>query len=343
MKNPYEILGVSQNATEQEITKAYRKLAKQYHPDRNPGDDEALEKYKEIANAYEQITNPKPTHNVQDFDASEVFGDFFSQVFNFGNFGQRQQQVNMDVHVNVSLDFWEAANGCEKTITVQRAAECLQCQGTGAAEVETCNICRGSGHQVRRQGNFTLQTSCSGCQGRGEKVIKPCEVCTGRGWTREDIPVPVKFPEGTVNEMAVLVHGQGNTFGGRTGNLYVIAQVNPHNVFIRQLNNLCYRMPVQYSVLVNGGKIKVPTLKEEIEVEVPPNTKSGTVLTVRDKGFRSPQNGKYGSLMVEVMADTVNPSDVELEYKTLIDALHNWEKDNITPNMKKFYEECKKP
>ncbi len=342
MKNPHEVLGVSQNATEQEITKAYRKLAKQYHPDRNPGDDEALEKYKEIANAYEQITNPKPTHNVQDFDPAD-FGDFFSQVFNFGNFGQQRHQFNMDVHINVPLDFWEADNGCEKTGNVQRAAEWLPCEGTGAEEKAKCNTCRGTGTHTRRQGNFTLQTSCPTCHGTGERVVKPCAACVGRGWNKEDIPIPVKFPEGTLNEMAVLVHGQGNTFGGRTGNLYVVAQVNPHNVFIRQLNNLCYRMPVQYSVLVNGGKIRVPTLKEEIEVEVPPNTKSGMVLTVKGSGFKNPQNGTYGNLMVEVMADTVNPADVELEYKTLIDALHNWEKDNITPNMKKFYEECKKP
>lgn len=343
-KNPYEVLGLTPSATQEEVVKAYRKLAKKYHPDRNPGDDDALLSYREVDQAYQEITNPKPSRE-QHFDPQEAFGDFFSQVFNFGGNGThyagtpQRQNIQPDIQIHVALDFWEAAHGCEKTITVPKASECVPCNGFGATEFAQCRSCKGSGMQVRRQGNFTMQTMCGDCNGQGRTPTKDCTACSKRGWNYEDCPVPVKFPEGTVNDMGIRIHGQGNTVNGRQGNLIVVAQVNPHHVMQRQLNHLCYRMPVQYSVLVNGGTVKVPTLKEPVDLVIPPNTQSGTVLVINGLGFKTPHNGQVGNLRVEVMADTVVP---EGEHKELLDALHKWEKDNVSPNMKTFYEACKK-
>lgn len=338
MRNPYEVLGIQQDATEDEIRKSYRKLSKLYHEDRNPGDDEALRKYREVQEAYDNIVNPK---GHQTFNPSDMFGDMFSQVFNQGfNFGQPQRNINPDIQFHINLDFWEASLGCEKTITIPRATECVSCGGSGAEEHAVCSNCHGTGKFVQRQSNFSIQTPCNNCNGSGKKIIKNCKKCKS-GIIYEDVKIFVNFPEGTLSGMAVLVHGQGNVVNKRQGNLFVITQVNPHSVFVRQQDHLCYRMPVQYSVLVKGGKIKVPTLDEEVEIEIPPLTKSGTEITVNNKGFRNPSNNRYGNLLVGVVADTVDPSEAGKEYKKLIENLYQWEKDNITPNMKKFNESCK--
>ena len=337
MKNPYEILGVSNSANEEEIKQAYRKIAMKNHPDRNPGDAEAEKRFKEATDAYERLTGQSQPQ--QNFNFDDAFGDMFSQIFNFG--GQRQQ-LNLDIHLEVALDFWEAVDGCEKTLTVPKSDECDTCKGTGSAETKTCLYCAGQGQRVQRQGNMTISTACPQCGGKGKQSLKDCGSCSGRGSKHSTTSVKVTFPAGTQDHMTLRMPGAGNQSGRHTGSLFVSVRVNGHEHFRRQEDDLVYTFPVQYSVLVKGGTVVIPTLSESIEMDIRPLTKSGTRMRIGGQGFMNPQSGRRGNIVVEVVADTVNPDDVELEYKNLVEALYEWEKENVTPNMKLFHEKCKR-
>jgi molecular chaperone DnaJ len=334
MKNPYEILGINASASEDEVKKAYRKLAMQYHPDRNPGDPEAEIKFKEITNAYESLTNPSDQGDYQD-----LFSDVFSQMFNFGH---QRQNTQYDIHMETPLDFWEAADGCTKTLNVPKMTECSDCKGSGSAESQTCLFCAGQGRRNQRQGNMTITMPCTNCKGTGKRSVKECKPCSGKGYHRSESPMTVDFPKGTQDQMTMRVIGGGNTFGKQAGSLFVSVRVNPHERFMRHKDDLFCKVPVQYSVLVKGGKLAVPTLNGTIEVNIAPLTKSGTLLKVAGKGFANPQSGRTGDMNIEVVADVVNPDDVELAYKKLVDDLYEWEKENLTPNMKTFYESCER-
>lgn len=347
MRNPYEVLGVQQGASSDEVKRAYRKLAKEFHPDRNPGDKEAETKFKEISDAYERIENPEkfrqPQPDFDGFEGGNPFGDFFQTIFNFGNRGQasRAPQINLDVRMEVAVDFWEGVRGSEKTLTVPKFKTCETCKGSGAAEVEKCSFCAGKGVISKSQGFFTMQTTCPQCSGSGQKIKTACSACSGNGHSKSDGMVSVSIPKYTHDGMVLKVNGQGNEHLGRIGHLYVVLRVNPHEIFQRRGDDLIYVLPIPYSKAVLGGKTVVPTLHEEIEITIPKNTKTGTVLKVRGKGFKNIHTEQYGDLMIQVEIETVNTEDVELEYKNLIENLAKWEGENMLPGMKKFREKTK--
>ena len=196
--NPYQILGVEKDASPEEIKNAYRKLAMRYHPDRNPGDPEAEAKFKEASKAYDMLTGQDKNYQDQNIDFD--FSDMFSQMFNFGN--QRfNSNLNLDIQLEVAIDFWEAVDGCKKIITVPKLTECNNCKGLGATEFQPCIQCAGRGMRSYRQGNMSVNTSCNQCSGSGQKPLKNCDVCSGKGHIQKNEEVEVSFPSGSFDRV----------------------------------------------------------------------------------------------------------------------------------------------
>lgn len=323
MNNPYEILGLQVGASEEEVRKAYKKLAFTYSPDRNPGDTEVEAKFKEVTAAYEQILHgSKNKQQSINFDGNDFFS-FFENVF--GRKSQQQTRIQLDIKLNLQIDFWESVNGGNKTLTVQKYKTCDECSGSGAKEIETCDTCAGQGVTTQRQGYVTMQTTCHKCKGMGKRIIKGCTKCNNNGVTKHDCTVDVQIPAGVNDNMTLKLSLQGNEHLGKTGDLYLIIRVTPHEVFYRQNDNLIYEIPITYSQAVLGAKIMAPTLNEDIEVEIEPNTVSGTIKRIDEKGFKNIHGG-MGDLIIRFVIETIEGDE---KYKELVKQLNQWENANI--------------
>ncbi len=342
MRDPYEVLGVSRDASDDEIKKSYRKLARQYHPDRNPGDQEAEDHFKVIQDAYEvlgdkekrdQYDNPNQNINMS-FGGFGMFDDFVNSVFNFQGNQRQQYHIDINSRLEIALDFWEAVRGCEKTLTVPKFKTCIVCSGSGAAILEKCSHCAGKGVISQRQGFVTMQTACPSCKGQGEKTKEVCKTCNGNGFSRNEGTVNVKIPQGISDGVVLKLAGQGNEHLKQIGDLYLGIRVNPHEIFKRQNDNLVYQMPISYAQAVLGTTIKVPTLDEEVELTIPPNTKHGTCLSVDGKGFKNISTGKFGGVFVFVEIET--PDNITPEYKNLLESLLKLEVENQSSGIKNF-------
>lgn len=338
MRDPYEVLGVAKDASPEEIKKVYRKRCFDLHPDRNVGDKEAEEKFKEVQRAYDTITGKEKPHQ-QDinmgFGGADFFNDFVNNVFGGGQYRPRQQRTfQTDYHLEIAIDFWEGVRGCEKTLTVPKFKTCETCSGSGAAEVETCSHCAGKGVIVQRQGFVTMQTTCPRCVGAGQKVKKNCEACQGKGSTRSDGTVTVRIPEGICNGTILKLAKQGNEHLGQAGDLYLTIRVNPHDLFHRQGDNLVYTMPITYSQAVLGAMVKVPTLNGEVDMAIPPGQEGQSAIIVPGKGFKNLSTNRHGDLVVWVEIETIC-ADKE-EYRQLVEALAKWENENESPGRKNF-------
>jgi molecular chaperone DnaJ len=339
MKNPYEVLGVSEDANEDEIKKAYRKLSRDYHADRNPGDPEALKRYHEVQEAYENITNPQ-SQGFGGFSPPDFFNDFISNMhFNFGGSRPQQRHFNLDTRQEVIIDFWEAVKGCEKTITVPKLKTCKACNGSGAAEFEDCSQCASKGVIIQRQGNVAFQSTCPRCQGAGRRTKRSCESCQG-GFTRSEGTVTVKIPEHISDGGVLRVANQGNEHENRVGNLFLVVRVGTHPIFQRQGDNLVLRYPITYTQAVFGAKFKVPTLEGEIEMEIPKNFDPMQVLVSRNKGFKNLATGIRGDLIVYTHIEVIDP-ETDTKYKELVTALADWEYANESPAVKNFKQKAR--
>ena len=343
----YEVLQVAQGTDEQDIKSAYRKLALKYHPDRNPGDHAAEEKFKEAAEAYSVLADPQKRGIYDRFghaglDASPsssnidptVFSGFddilggLGDVFGFGDvFGggrRRGPQHGADLRYDLEISFDDAVAGTETTLQIPRDETCEHCNGSGAAsgtQPETCPKCKGRGQIHYQQGFLTVARTCGHCRGAGRVITKPCQVCQGRGQTSRERKLTVKIPAGIDTGQRLRISGEGE-FGGQgapRGDLYVVVHVNEHPFFIREGDNLYCEVPVDYPTMVLGGTIEVPTLNGDAEITIPRATKSGTRFRLRGKGMPEVNGGRPGDLFLAVQIGT--PDKLTKEQRSLIEKL----------------------
>ena len=300
--NPYDVLGLKPGSTEEEIKKAYRRLARETHPDRNPGDKEAEDKFKQVQTAYESLTKKTPNQGYNPFDVSDIFEHFFG----FGQ--QRKQQRGRDIFADCEVTFMEAANGCEVDVDIRRGDQCASCNGSGAKETSRCPACQGQGTVGYRQGPMTFTSTCNNCAGRGNTVTQSCVECSGDGIVKDTVSVKVKIPEGIRNGDRIRLVGQGEK-RGITGDAYVRVKVLPHPLFRRVDDNLTFTLPITFAQAVFGDTVEVPTLVGIQTVTIEPESKSGEEIHLVGMGLMNSQTGRRGDCIIKLDIDTSIPKD----------------------------------
>ena len=370
----YEVLGVEKGASAEEIKKAYRKNAMKYHPDRNPGDKTAEEKFKELGEAYEVLSDDDKRARYDQFGHAGVdpnfgagqggygggfggFGDFgdLGDIFGsfFGGGGSRRSNANAprrgeNVSARLDLTFEEAAFGCEKEIAVQRIENCSVCSGSGSADgqVETCPTCRGAG-QVRTTQNFmgmAMQstTVCPQCNGSGKHIKTPCSTCRGKGKVRRTQKMKVKVPAGIDMGQAFRVSGQGNVGanGGPNGDVMVEVYIRKHPIFQRNGMDVYCEVPISFAQAALGGEIEVPTLDGKIIYEIPEGTQTGREFVLNEKGIPDVSNPRRrGRHRFTVVVET--PTKLTKEQKELLRQLEGTMESKSSPKRKKFFDTLK--
>jgi molecular chaperone DnaJ len=340
----YDILGVTRKASDGELKSAYRKLAMQYHPDRNPGDAAAVEKFKEAAEAYAVLADANKraaydrfghagvssTAGAGGFDP-DTFGDFadiLGNMFGFGDMfsGRRRggPQRGADLRYDLEISFKESATGAEPTIQIPRQESCETCHGSGAApgtSPTTCATCKGQGQMRRQQGFFTIAVTCPHCRGTGRTIGTPCQSCHGAGRVTRERKLKVKIPGGvaTGQQLRLQNEGEAGSAGGPPGHLYVVIHVQEHEFFRREGDNLFCEVPVNFTTLALGGEIIVPTLDGTEALKVPHGTQTGTTLRLRDKGMPDVNGRGRGDLFITVQAQT--PRKLTKEQRHLLEQL----------------------
>ncbi len=346
----YEVLGVGRNAGEQEIKSAYRKLALKYHPDRNPGDKTAEEKFKEAAEAYAVLADPDKRGQYDRFghaavsggpgapgfdptifrDFSDIFaglGDFFGFGVDFSLGGGRRRggpQRGADLRYDLEISFEEAATGAETVLQIPREEPCEECRGSGAAPgggPEVCPQCRGSGQLRYQQGFFTVARTCGRCNGVGRVIAKPCPRCRGTGHVTQQRKLTVKVPQGIATGQRLRLTGEGTlgSAGGPPGDLYVVVYVKEHPLFQRDGDDLYCEIPISYPTLVLGGQIHVPTLTGEESLDIPKGTAPDERFRLRGKGMPNVSGRGRGDLYVIIKLQV--PKKLTREQRSLIEQL----------------------
>ena len=370
----YEVLGVSKNASEDEIKRAYKKLARKYHPDMNPGDKEAEEKFKEVNEANEVLSNPEKKAKYDQFgfagvdpnygagqggyggaggfdfgDLGDIFGSFFG-----GGFGGQQQRRNgpqrgESIRVSVSLSFTEAAFGCEKELTVERMEQCTTCKGSGCAPgttPEVCPECHGSGVvQTRRQtpmGVFASSNPCRKCGGTGRIIHQPCPDCHGGGFTRKRKTIKVSIPAGIDNGQTISIRGQGHAGknGGPAGDLLITITVRPHELFRREGTSVLCEAPITFTQAVLGAELEIPTIDGKVKYTLPEGTQSGTTFRLKGKGIPSINGRGRGDQYVTVYIET--PKNLNKEQEEALKKFAETMGESNYEEQKKFFKKFKK-
>lgn len=373
-KNYYEILGVDKGATEEQIKSAYRKLAKQYHPDLHPGDAQAAEKFKQINEANEVLSD-KQKRAAYDYELEHPgmggmggsgmggfeggFGDFsdiFSSIFGggFGGFGggarTAQSSVGDDIQREMTLSFMDAAKGCTKTFSYMRNEPCASCKGTGArggTAYSTCSRCNGKGVvqtvQSTMFGRTIRQSVCPDCGGTGRVITDKCPDCRGKGSVRKETTVTINIPAGvdTNSYMKKKGYGQAAPNGGQPGDLIIVFKVEPHKIFVRNGFDLQVDLPISFKTAALGGTVKVPAIDDTFDFTIPEGTQNGQVFTIRGKGIRSAR-GTTGNLMLRVLVEV--PTKLSRDQKRAIEQmdgsidLRQYEKmKKYSDNVESFY------
>ena len=357
----YEILGISRNASDDDIKKAYRKQALKYHPDRNPGDKAAEEHFKEASEAYQILSDSGRRAQYDrfghaafgdmggggfDFTSSfedlfsDVFGDFFGSPRGRGRRGRRGQDLRYDVE----LTFEEAAFGTEKTLQVPRMSSCDACAGRGAERangIQTCSACRGTGQTSFQQGFFRIAKTCGSCNGQGTIITEPCSACNGSGSIRKVRTRTVKIPAGVDTGSRLMLRGEGElgTGGGPPGDLYVVIQVKEHPLFTREGTTIICEIPLSLPQAALGVEIEVPTLDGKVKKKVPAGAQSGTVFRLRGKGLPDPSGHGRGDQLVRIIVET--PRRLTPRQRELLEEFARISGDGVSPASKGFFDKVK--
>lgn len=360
----YEVLEVSKTATTAEIKKSYKKLVIKYHPDRNPGDEEAVLRFKECAEAYEVLSDDAKRQRYDKYghagvkggaqggagfsdinDVFDAFGDLFEGFgLGGGRRGRRGPTRGSDLQVSVTLDLREAATGCKKEVSVHRHKSCETCSGSGAkagSSPDTCEYCGGHGQVVQAQGFFRVQTSCPACRGSGKVIRHKCEDCQGSGLTGEIVKRVVNIPAGIDDGQSLCLRGEGEAGpnGGPSGDLYIEIRVKEHSIFQREGPHLICRFPISYTQAALGATLDIPLLIGKHELKVPPGTQPGEMFRIRGKGMPDPRGREVGDLHVEIQV--VVPKKLNEEHESLLRKLAEQEKVDVHPHQKSWLEKIK--
>ncbi len=325
----YEVLGVARDADEAELKKAYRRLAMKHHPDRNDGDSEAEENFKEVKEAFEILSDEGKRKAYDQFGHAGVdpsargggqgpaggFGDIFDTVFGDifggggGGRGGNRAYRGSDLRYDLEMSLEEAVRGTEVKIRIPTLVHCETCEGNGSrskAAPETCGTCNGLGQVRMQQGFFSVQQTCPNCRGRGKVVRDPCGSCNGSGKARGNKTIAVKVPAGVDSGDRIRLSGEGEAGqnGGPSGDLYVNVVVRDHPIFVRDGNDLKSEVPINFTVAALGGELEVPTLNGRVVLKIPPETQSGKMFRLRGKGVKSVRSGVTGDLMCRITIET---------------------------------------
>ncbi|MGH9597887.1 MAG: molecular chaperone DnaJ [Edaphobacter sp.] len=366
----YEVLSVSRDASDQELKTSYRKLAMQFHPDRNPGDASAEEKFKECSEAYQVLSDPEKRAAYDRYghaafqngggggnpftgggfggeqDLGDIFGDLFGEMFNMGWGGRKASRVQRgrDLRYDLTLEFEEAVFGKEKEITIRRMETCTDCKGTGAAKGKapvTCTQCGGRGQQRFQQGFFSVARTCSVCGGTGTLIVDPCTTCRGETRVETQHTILVKVPAGVEQDTRIRYGGEGESgkFSGPAGDLYVVLNVKAHKFFERDGDDLHCVMPISFPQAALGTELEIQTLEGAAAIKVPEGTQSGKTFKLKGKGVPHLNSHGKGDLIVEIRVQT--PAKLNKAQKDLLRQLSETMVVENTPTSRGLFEKVK--
>ncbi len=364
-KDYYEVLGVNRDASEDDLKKAYRKLAMKWHPDRNPDNPKAEEHFKEAKEAYEVLTDAQKRAAYDQFGHagvdpsagagagagfggfSDAFGDIFGDIFGGGGGGGGGRQRSTvfrgaDLRYNLEVSLEDAARGTETRIRIPAMEECETCHGNGAkpgTQPTTCTTCGGHGQVRMQQGFFSIQQTCPRCHGTGKMVASPCATCSGSGRVKKQKTLAVKIPAGVDEGDRIRLSGEGEAGvnGGPSGDLYVVMQIKPHSVFTRDHNDLHCEMPISFTIAALGGEIEIPTLDGYAKIKIPGETQSGKVFRLRGKGIKGVRSSSHGDLQCHVVIETpVSLTSRQKELLQEFDAISSKDQARHNPRAKSW-------
>lgn len=362
----YEILGINRDASDDEIKKAYRKLAMKYHPDRNPDSKTAEDQFKEVKEAYEMLSDPQKRAAYDQYGHAGVdpqagmggggfggngFSDAFGGIFDeiFGNRGSGRSNVyrGADLRYNLEITLEEAALGTETQIRMPTMEACAPCHGSGAkpgTKPKTCPTCHGSGQVRLQQGFFSIQQTCHKCHGTGHVISEPCSSCHGQGRIKKQKTLSVKIPAGvdTGDRIRLAGEGEHGVNGGPPGDLYVQITLKKHAVFAREGNDLHCEMPISFTTAALGGEIEIPTLDGAASIKIPAETQTGRTFRLRGKGIKGVRSHTLGDLMCHVIVETpVNLTERQKELLRELDETHKGSTEKHHPRSQSWLDKVK--
>lgn len=373
----YEILGVGKSASADELKKAYRKMAVKFHPDKNPGDKTSEEKFKEVSEAYEALSDPQKRaaydqYGHAAFDARSRAGargaggfhdpfDIFREVFSGGGGGgsifedlfgggggasrdPNRAQRGSDLRYDLEIDFIEAVQGCEKEITLSKLDSCGGCKGTGSESgsgTKVCGTCGGRGQVVSSRGIFSIAQTCPKCDGAGQIVERPCRKCNGAGRVERRSKIKLRIPAGvdTGARLRSAGNGEAGQRGGPPGDLYVVLHVRPHDIFRRDGDDLICELPISFVQATLGSEIEVPTLEGRAKISVPPGTQTATIFRLKGRGVKNIQGYGHGDLHVRVTVEV--PTRLNSEQKEKLQEFAQLCDEKVNPITQGFFEKAK--
>ena len=364
----YEVLGINRDADDDEIKKAYRKLAMKYHPDRNPDNAKAEEHFKEVKEAYEILSDSNkrsaydqhghagvdPNNHGMGGSAqgfADAFGDIFSDIFGAASGSRGGNRSNVyrgaDLRYNLEITLEEAARGSEKKIRIPTMENCGTCNGSGAkpgTSPTTCPTCNGHGQVRMQQGFFSIQQTCPKCHGTGKHIATPCNPCQGTGRVKQHKTLSVKIPAGVDESDRIRLSGEGEAGvnGGPSGDLYVVIHLSAHSVFKRDNNDLHCEMPISFTTAALGGEIEIPTLDGHARVQIPSETQSGKTFRLRGKGIKGIRSHAHGDLLCHVVVETpINLTARQKELLTEMESINQQDSSSHSPRAKSWMDKVR--